>query len=99
MTYHKAHPVPGIEADVKAGPYKLQWVDTPYGRIGAAICFDFNYPTFIRQAGKDGVDIMLQVCVSRKSSYASAFLDMGSPWKIPCSPKCCQSGRARVYHV
>ena len=33
--------------------------DTPYGRIGAAICFDMDFPGFIRQAGKQGVDIML----------------------------------------
>lgn len=79
MTYHKAHPVPSIEADVKAGPYKLQWVDTPYGRIGAAICFDFNYPTFIRQAGKDGVDIMLQVRLYRRSSYCLSLPGHGVP--------------------
>jgi apolipoprotein N-acyltransferase len=33
--------------------------DTPYGRIGAAICFDMDFPGFIRQAGQQGVDIML----------------------------------------
>ncbi len=32
-------------------------VDTPYGRIGAAICFDMDFPAFIRQAAD--VDIML----------------------------------------
>ena len=34
-------------------------VDTPYGRIGAAICFDMDFPGFIHQAAKQGVDIML----------------------------------------
>lgn len=34
-------------------------VDTPYGRIGGAICFDMDFPGFIHQAGKQGVDIML----------------------------------------
>ncbi|HNT74032.1 MAG TPA: nitrilase-related carbon-nitrogen hydrolase [Anaerolineae bacterium] len=33
--------------------------DTPYGRIGGAICFDADFPSFIHQAGKQGVDIML----------------------------------------
>ncbi len=31
--------------------------DTPYGKIGAAICFDMDFPAFIRQAAD--VDIML----------------------------------------
>ncbi len=34
-------------------------VDTPYGRIGAAICFDMDFPVLIRQAARQGVDIML----------------------------------------
>ncbi len=37
----------------------LHWVDTPYGRIGGAICFDMDFPALIRQAGRAGVDIML----------------------------------------
>ncbi|MBN2005832.1 MAG: carbon-nitrogen hydrolase family protein [Anaerolineae bacterium] len=37
----------------------LHWVDTPYGRIGGAICFDMDFPALIHQAGKAGVDIML----------------------------------------
>lgn len=35
----------------------IQKADTPYGRIGAAICFDMDFPAFIRQAAD--VDIML----------------------------------------
>ena len=34
-------------------------VETPYGRIGAAICFDMDFPGLIHQAGQQGVDIML----------------------------------------
>jgi len=34
-------------------------IDTPYGRVAAAICYDMNSPGFIQQAGKAGVDIML----------------------------------------
>lgn len=37
----------------------IDWMDTPYGRVGAAICFDMDFPTFIHQAGKANVDIML----------------------------------------
>ena len=35
----------------------IRKVDTPYGRIGSAICFDMDFPRFIRQAAD--VDIML----------------------------------------
>lgn len=61
ITYNKAHPVPLVEANIQAGPDVLQYVDTQYGRIGVAICFDFNYPNFLAQAGREEVDIMLQV--------------------------------------
>jgi predicted amidohydrolase len=68
LTYHKAHPVPGIEANVEAGPSELLWTDTKYGRMGVAICFDLNYPTFIGQAGKNDIDILLQVTFGLKLS-------------------------------
>ncbi len=38
---------------------KLHYVDTPYGRISAAICFDMDFPKFANQVGGQGVDIML----------------------------------------
>ena len=37
----------------------LHGVDTPYGRLSTAICFDMDFPSFIRQAGRNDVDIML----------------------------------------
>lgn len=37
----------------------IRAVDTPYGRIATAICFDMDFPAFIRQAAKKDVDIML----------------------------------------
>ncbi len=33
--------------------------DTPYGRISMAICFDMDFPHFIRQVARHDVDIML----------------------------------------
>jgi apolipoprotein N-acyltransferase len=38
---------------------KLHSVDTPYGQIGAAICFDMDFPELIRQAAQQKVDILL----------------------------------------
>ena len=37
----------------------LKTVDTPYGRIGAAICFDMDFPGFIHRLGKERADIVL----------------------------------------
>ena len=37
----------------------IPFADTPFGRIASAICFDMDFPSYIRQAGKKSVDIML----------------------------------------
>jgi apolipoprotein N-acyltransferase len=37
----------------------IHFVDTPYGRIASALCFDMDFPSFIQQAGRQSVDIML----------------------------------------
>lgn len=37
----------------------LRAVETPYGKIGSAICVDMDFPHFANQAGKNGVDIVL----------------------------------------
>jgi apolipoprotein N-acyltransferase len=55
--YVKAHPVPG-STDLP-GKGRIPVVDTPYGRIGSAICYDLDFPALVRQAGRKGVDIML----------------------------------------
>lgn len=56
-TYDKYKIVSG-DIDV-AGDGKIKYADTPYGRIGSAICFDADFPSYIIQAGKDNIDIML----------------------------------------
>jgi apolipoprotein N-acyltransferase len=37
----------------------LHAIDTPYGRLATAICFDMDFPPFIRQSARQDVDIML----------------------------------------
>ena len=39
----------------------LRFVDTPYGRISAVICWDTDFPQTIAQAGAQDVDILLSV--------------------------------------
>jgi apolipoprotein N-acyltransferase len=57
--YLKAFPVPGAEATGSVlGAAELPTLATPYGRIGAAICFDMDHHAYIRQANAQGVDIL-----------------------------------------
>ena len=49
-----------IEGTV-AGDGLLRFVDTPYGRISAVICWDTDFPRVIAQAGAQDVDILLSV--------------------------------------
>ncbi len=37
----------------------IKTVETPYGTLAAAICFDLDFPAFLRQAAGAGTDIML----------------------------------------
>lgn len=58
--YRKAHPVPGEEAAMSApADGRLRVLDTPFGRLSGAICFDADFPQTLRQAGLQNVDIIL----------------------------------------
>ncbi|MDH3498236.1 MAG: hypothetical protein OER21_15870, partial [Gemmatimonadota bacterium] len=51
-TFDKAHPIIGGEASlVDAGDGILPAWDTPYGRLTAAICHDFDFAPLLHQAG------------------------------------------------
>jgi apolipoprotein N-acyltransferase len=56
--YRKSIPVPGPEAELLVPSNgRIPIVDTPYGRIGLAICFDLDFPRLMRRAA--GVDLLL----------------------------------------
>jgi apolipoprotein N-acyltransferase len=60
--YTKQMPVPGGETASSIIPvhdFRLPTVDTPHGRIAGAICFDMDFPWFIRQAGVARADMIL----------------------------------------
>jgi apolipoprotein N-acyltransferase len=44
----------------------LKVVDTPYGRIGSAICFDMDFPAFIHRLGALRTDIVLVPAFDRE---------------------------------
>jgi apolipoprotein N-acyltransferase len=55
--YDKATVVPGDGNALGSG--ELPVVDTPYGRLSVAICFDADFPWLVRQAGRADVDVLL----------------------------------------
>ncbi|CAG8627194.1 11119_t:CDS:2 [Dentiscutata heterogama] len=61
INYAKTNLVPFVEYEVTAGPQILQTnVTSDFGTIGGAICFDYNFPSFINQASENNVDFMIQ---------------------------------------
>ncbi len=58
IDYWKGISVPGGEAEVSNNKTTgIQKVETPYGTIAGVICFDLDFPEYIKQAG--GADILL----------------------------------------
>ena len=56
-TYRKGRPVPGDpESGGDAAP---RVVETAFGRAGLAICFDMDFPDFVRVIGKQAASLML----------------------------------------
>ena len=74
LKYRKTHP--WIPWEVHTSPHDLPGydqpmypvADTPIGKIGTAICYDWLFPEAIRQLGLNGAEILIRV---------SAYMD---PW-------------------
>jgi apolipoprotein N-acyltransferase len=60
LGYAKAIPVPGGESRLsRSGPRRIATIDSPFGGIATAICFDMDFPAYIRQVGAAGADLLL----------------------------------------
>tara|TARA_B100000609_G_C17217479_1_gene437608 strand:+ start:2122 stop:3324 length:1203 start_codon:yes stop_codon:yes gene_type:complete len=58
--YLKTIPVPGPElAMVQKGDGKMKTINTPFGTIGAMICFDMDFPHLVKQASQKQVDLLI----------------------------------------
>ncbi len=56
----KAIPIPGGESAISArDDGKLKSANTPFGRLGAVICFDMDFPGLLKQAGDLETDLLL----------------------------------------
>jgi apolipoprotein N-acyltransferase len=60
VAYRKTHPVVGWEASImRRGDGRVPVVETPDGRMAGAICYDADFPEFIRQAGLGAADLLI----------------------------------------
>jgi apolipoprotein N-acyltransferase len=60
MSYRKSHPVAGWEAGImKRGDGLVPVVATDIGRIAGMICFDGDFPEFVRQASLSEGDLLI----------------------------------------
>lgn len=58
--YTKITAVPGFERKYSLpGEAPIAFADTPYGRIASPICYDMDFDSIVRQAGRAGADLML----------------------------------------
>ncbi len=58
--YMKANLLIGWEMEhAVQGERAIPSVETPYGTLASVICLDMDFPNFMRQAGQQGVDIVL----------------------------------------
>ena len=59
-SYLKSHAVPGWEAGImRRGDGHVPVIPTSDGRIAAVICFDADFPEFIRQAAQGAADVLI----------------------------------------
>jgi apolipoprotein N-acyltransferase len=60
LNYLKTHPLAGWEASlIKRGDGRVPITTTAAGRVATAICFDADFPEFMRQAGQQRADLLI----------------------------------------
>lgn len=56
-TYQKHHPVPGEPSIRGTGPLRV--LDRPCGRVGGAICYDYDFPAMAREHALADADLVV----------------------------------------
>jgi apolipoprotein N-acyltransferase len=60
VSYLKSHAVPGWEASImRLGDGRVPVLSTSDGRIATVICFDADFPEFVRQAAQASADLLI----------------------------------------
>jgi apolipoprotein N-acyltransferase len=57
--YKKSHPTPAEIPLVNPDNSILPIIDTEYGKISTVICYDYDFPSLLKQANENKVNIML----------------------------------------
>ena len=58
--YHKAHPIVGAESSfIDKGAGSISSLDEEYGRVGAVICHDLDFPSLLRQASANRIGLVV----------------------------------------
>lgn len=55
--YQKHHPVPGEPSIKGVGPLKV--LERPYGKVGGAICYDYDFPAMAREHARSGAELVV----------------------------------------
>jgi len=55
--YQKHHPVPGEPSVRGSGPLKV--LSRPYGKVGGAICYDYDFPAMAREHAESGAELVV----------------------------------------
>jgi apolipoprotein N-acyltransferase len=55
--YQKHHPVPGEPSIRGTGPLRV--LDRPYGKVGGAICYDYDFPAMAREHARAGAELVV----------------------------------------
>lgn len=79
--YRKAHPVPGVEDNIRPGPAELPTAHTALGLLGGGICFDLDFPDFIRQAGNRGVRYLSRAGLGMPSAQGTSMETHYGRWR------------------
>ena len=57
--YQKQHLIPYIEKDYYENMDKVEVIDTKYGKLTTAICYDINFPYFLNLLSRKHFDLLL----------------------------------------
>ena len=70
--------MPGWEASIiRPGDGRVPAVATPAGRMAGAICYDADFPDFIRQAAQSDADLLI-VPANDARSFATVHAQMAA---------------------
>jgi len=108
LHYRKLNPWPWAEQSwATKGDHGLQYVDTPYGRLGLLVCYDINYePPRLKEAKIDALLYCIAWVDQEGSDWYTKRLPaiakqndfhiIGANWTVPEKPTWFGYGQSRI---